>query len=125
MLFGLFFSEYRKTRVFKFEKIPDRDPYGDIIPKSTDSDTTSISDLTDAEIGTELENEYQNDVLVINRHARLEVERRNGVYTVSVSNCGFAWNKWENKPFSFTVVKRTHKERLAQAAFEADDEADD
>jgi hypothetical protein len=120
-----FFSEYSKRVSHQIVKHRNRDSYGDIIPESTDSDTTSIGDLTDAEIGTELENEYQNDVLLINRHARLEVERRNGVYTVSVSNCGFAWNKWENKPFSFTVVKRTHKERLAQAAFEADDEADD
>jgi hypothetical protein len=120
-----FFSEYRKRVSRQIVKYRNRDSYGDIIPESTDSDTTSISDLTDVEIGTELENEYQNDVLLINRHARLEVERRNGVYTVTVSNCGFAWNKWENKPFSFTVVKRTHKERLAQAAFEADDEADD
>ena len=120
-----FFSEYSKRVSRQIVKYRNRDSYGDIIPESTDSDTTSIGDLTDAEIGTELENEYQNDVLLINRHARLEVERRNGVYTVSVSNCGFAWNKWENKPFSFTVVKRTHKELLAQAAFEADDEADD
>jgi len=34
-------------------------------------------------------------------------------------------NKGENKPFSFTVVKRIHKEREEQAANEADDKSAD
>lgn len=92
---------------------------------SSDSgSSTSINDLTDHEIGTELRDEYEFDVLFFNSRADLEVHRKKGVYTVSVSNCGCMWNKWENKPFSFTVVKRKHK--LAQEASEyADDESDD
>lgn len=91
--------------------------YGDIIVSESDSGTTNISDLTDIGFGTEVD-DYQEDSLVT---AHFEVHRRNGVYTVFASNCGSMLNKGENKPFSFTVVKRTHKEREEQAANEAAD----